>query len=99
MTDKIVLTSKKKMLTTVDNPFNPFTEFEAWYRFDVDKGYYTCGLLSRIVKTSNVLSRLDEEEAIDVAMDSIITNNFYGVHRVVDENFYRDEGDSDVSPA
>ena len=26
-------------LTTIDNPFDPFTEFDQWILFDKDKGY------------------------------------------------------------
>ena len=29
------------MLTTIDNPFNPFTNFDDWYAFDTSKGYNT----------------------------------------------------------
>ena len=49
----------KCMLTTVDNPYNPFTQWDAWFRFDRDQGYNSCGYLARIVHTSDSLS---EEE-------------------------------------
>ena len=38
------------MLTTFDNPFNPFEQFVQWRLFDIEKGYYTCEYLARIAK-------------------------------------------------
>lgn len=29
------------MLTTEDNPFDPFTQYDEWYAFDYEKGYHT----------------------------------------------------------
>ena len=26
------------LITTVDNPFDPFTDFDNWYRYDESKG-------------------------------------------------------------
>ena len=40
------------MLTTIDNPFNPFTNFDDWYAFDTSKGYNTCAYLDRICNSS-----------------------------------------------
>ena len=37
------------MLTTIDNPYNPFTQFSKWFMFDTEKGYNSCGYLDRIV--------------------------------------------------
>ena len=36
------------MITTIDNPYNPFTQFDEWYAFDEGKGYCTSGYLARI---------------------------------------------------
>ena len=33
---------EKYRLTTLDNPFNPFTEWDQWYFFDMSQGYNTC---------------------------------------------------------
>ena len=44
------------MLTTKDNPFDPFTDFDSWFMYDSEKGYNTCGLIDRIARTSNALS-------------------------------------------
>lgn len=65
-----------KMLTTIDNPYNPFTEFDAWYKYDMVKGYSTCGLLDRICKTSEKWSDTDIEKAKNNAIDYIVSSTF-----------------------
>ena len=37
-------------LTTNDNPFDFFEQFDDWYKFDESKGYCTCSLIARITK-------------------------------------------------
>ena len=37
-------------LTTVDNPFNPFEQFDQWFMFDVNNNYDCCGRLMRVAK-------------------------------------------------
>lgn len=63
------------MLTTIDNPFNPFDRFDEWYQFDVSKGYNTCAYLARIANTSPALSDALNENEIDNAMNEIIKFN------------------------
>ena len=60
------------MISTVDNPFNPFKQFDDWFNWDVAKGYNTCGTLARISKVSNALSDDMNSEEIDRAMDVMI---------------------------
>jgi hypothetical protein len=64
--------SEEFMLTTVDNPYNPFTHFNEWYAFDIAKGYHTCSYLARISETSNELSTPLINEDLYAAMDEII---------------------------
>ncbi len=66
------------MLTTLDNPYNPHTDYEEWYEFDTSHGYHTCAYLARIAIVSNELSDSDESIAIDKAMDEIISINLLG---------------------
>lgn len=73
----------KRLVTTIDNPFNPFTEFDDWYEFDVSKGYNTCAYLARIANTSNELSDAEKEEAINLAVDEICRLNILGIYRKV----------------
>lgn len=44
------------MLTTLDNPFNPFDNFEEWYKIDMQFNYNTCALLARIAPVADVES-------------------------------------------
>lgn len=71
------------MLTTVDNPFDPFTQFDEWYAFDQRSGYNTTELLARIVVSSDELSETDQSLAIEQAIDEIVTENVSGVHKKV----------------
>lgn len=72
------------MLSLASNPFNPFTEFDAWSTFDRREGFDTAGLLARIVATSSELSEPDQELAIEQAVDDILNNpNFAGLYKKV----------------
>lgn len=70
-------------LTTKDNPYDPFTQFNEWYNFDVDKGYNSCAYLDRIANTSEQLS--DEENARETerAIDEIIKYDFLNIYKKV----------------
>lgn len=68
------------MLTTVDNPFNPFTQFKEWLTWDMHAGYNTLGYLARIAMVSDDLSEADYSRVIDDAIDEIVEENVYGVH-------------------
>lgn len=71
------------MLTTIDNPYDPFTEFAEWNAYDVYLGYNTTAFLARIVRTSDELSEADQARAIDVAIDEIVQENVSGMHKKV----------------
>ena len=73
------------MLTTIDNPFSPFTQWDEWKRYDEDKKYYTCSYLARIAKTSDDLSEADYDKAIDDAIEEIISLNINGMYTKVYE--------------
>ena len=66
------------MLSTSDNPFNPYTHWEQWYAFDVAAGYHTSAYLARIVVTSHELSESDQDLAITQAIDEILEFNLTG---------------------
>lgn len=66
------------MLTTSDNPFDPFTQFDEWYAFDVRHGYNTCAYLARVLVTSDELSEEDQDMALDTAINAILELNVTG---------------------
>lgn len=77
---------KEVMLTTIDNPFNPFTDYDEWLSFDREKGYYTNELLARVSNASDELSDEDNESIIREAMEEICRYNVSGVHRMITED-------------
>ena len=73
----------KCALTTFDNPFDPFEEFESWFNFDVDKGYCSCSYLDRIARTSPQLSEEENDKEIERAIDEIIKYDFMNIYKKV----------------
>lgn len=76
-------------LTTIDNPFNPFVEWDEWNRFDEDKGYFTNNYLARIARTSDDMSDVEYSNAIDDAIEEIVKFNILGVYRKVTPEFFK----------
>lgn len=71
------------MLTTTDNPFNPFTEWDQWFAYDEQLGHHTCALLARVTHTSDELSDVDQDLTLQQAIDEVVQYNVSGVHRKV----------------
>ena len=74
------------MLTTFDNPFNPFDEFKSWFEFDVAKGYYSCAYLARIAQIEDDFSEEETNAEIERAIDEIINNDFLNIYKKVKQN-------------
>lgn len=71
------------MLTTFDNPYNPFTQFISWFMFDEEKGYHTCSYLGRIARTSDNLSDEENDKETERAIDEIIKYDFRNIYKKV----------------
>lgn len=63
------------MLTTVDNPFDPKDQFDAWFLFDTQNGYNSCALLAHLSDTNDL--RPDEyiDQEIEATIDNIVEND------------------------
>lgn len=70
-------------LTTVNNPYDPFTQFVSWFLFDTEKGYNSCAYLARIARTSDQLSDDENNEEIGRAIDEIIKYDFQNIYKKV----------------
>ena len=70
----------KVMLTTIDNPYDPFDDFKNWFLFDVQHGYNSCAYLARIARTSDQLTEKENNEEIEKAIDEIIELDFMNVY-------------------
>ena len=75
-------------LTTTDNPYDYWTDYDRWHHFDADEnGYFTDETIARIAKTSPFLpAPLNEqiwEEAIDILCRVNITGNYKKIFRDV----------------
>ena len=73
--------SKDVMLTTIDNPFDPFEDFSSWFMYDIEKGYNSCGRLMRIAKVTDDMSQKEYDEAIETAIDELIRIDFLDIYR------------------
>ncbi|HEY1249283.1 MAG TPA: hypothetical protein VGE97_09865 [Nitrososphaera sp.] len=78
------------MLTTVDNPFDPFAEFDEWLAYDISMGYNTSSFLDRIAKVSDDLSDPDQALAVQRAIDEILEENVSGMWRKVSRTSVKD---------
>ena len=82
------MSETRYMLTTVDNPYNPFTHFKEWYSFDIAHQRDTPAFLARITKSSDELPLALQLRAIEQAIDEIVEENVSGLYRKVSESSF-----------
>ena len=73
-------------LTTKDNPFDFYEQFEDWYHFDESKGYCTCGLIARFVEDSEDLTRGEMNDLVRIAIDEILAIDSLKIYKIISEN-------------
>ena len=82
----VTMPNEYAYLTTEDNPYDPFADFDKWFLFDIVGGYNSCGYLARIAKTSEQLTEQENLALIDNAIDQIILNDPTGFYKKVVKN-------------
>ena len=70
-------------LTTYDNPFDPFTQFDSWFAFDTEKGYYTCSRIARLTNLTDDMSEVERNEEIEREIDKIIEIDVLDIYKKV----------------
>lgn len=71
------------MLTTFDNPFNPFEQFTQWRLFDIEKGYFTCERLAKLAQFREDMSQKEIDEESDRAAELLIDLDFLNIYKKV----------------
>ena len=74
------------MLTTFDNPYNPFEQFTEWFLFDVEKGYNTCSYIARIAQFSDDMTQKEIDEENERAIDEILKYDFMNMYKKIRRN-------------
>lgn len=77
---------KEFLPSTIDNPFNPFKNFDNWNQFDLEKGYNSLSLLARVCDTSNELTDEENIEETNRAVDEIVKFDPFGIRIKVSED-------------
>ena len=75
-------------LTTYDNPFDPFTQFDSWFAFDTEKGYYTCSRIARLTNLTDDMSEVERNEEIERAIDKLIEIDVLDIYKKVKRENY-----------
>ena len=70
---------EEHLLTTIDNPYNPFTEFDEWYAYDTRLGHHSLALLARVANTSFDLTEEDQEQDVEDAILEIVREDVTGL--------------------
>lgn len=73
----------KSMLTTVDNPYDPFIDFDDWYRFDQEHNYFSCEKLAEILPDLNDSNEVESVRITEAAIDYIVKNDPLNIYTKV----------------
>ena len=83
-------------LTTIDNPFDPFEQFDSWLMFDKEKGYNSCERLARIAEITEDMTQKEIDDENERAIDEIIKHDILNVYQKVTKQTTPAEAEEDV---
>lgn len=74
------------MITTFDNPYNPFTHYIEWDAYDKLRGHNTTALLARLALTASELPEQYNNFVILQAIREIVQEDVRGIYRMIGPN-------------
>lgn len=69
------MVSRVPRLSTIDNPYNPFTQWEDWLRYDLTAQHDSCAVLARHCFVSSLLTEEENIAEINRAIDEIVDSD------------------------
>ena len=75
------------MITTIDNPFDPFEQFTSWLLFDKEKGYDSCERVARLANITSQMSQKEIDEEQERAIDRLIELDVLNIFKKVTKNY------------
>jgi hypothetical protein len=64
--------NKDIRITSVDNPYDPFTHWDEWLLFDANAGYNTCGRLASITIVSDAMTAAEVYEEVERGIELLM---------------------------
>lgn len=74
------------LLTTFDNPYNPYKDMDKWSNWDHQHKYNTSEYLARITDAIESEYPDIDESTIAIAQLEIVSNDLSGTYALIDEN-------------
>jgi hypothetical protein len=76
------------MLSTIENPFDYFTDFRRWRMFDIEQSQrqnypLCCEFLARVANISDDMTEKEKDEEIERAIDEIILYDFRNIYKKI----------------
>lgn len=67
-------------LTTNDNPWSFFDNFEEWFAFDISHNYNCCGIVARLSNVTKDMTTKEKDAAIREAIETFVKEEPTGLY-------------------
>lgn len=70
------------MLTTIDNPYDPYTEYDQWLDWDHEHGYFTQEYMGRLANVAMDTDGDDLDAITDRVIQFILKNDSENIYKI-----------------